>query len=174
MTGPQIQVSRAKKCLDRNLTPATGSSSCFDFEVVSVRFGGSLQLVPRGPEILELHAPAAPVEDLDPRSVQRIVEEPALRVGEAAWRERLVDLFHGEKPAPDPPREQSLAGLVRSSDLQRGHSGFPPQGNDLGAFTLLALGLGSRPLLLCWQGAGLGEDPPQLLALDHFVLEQAS
>src|SRR3977135_3387708 len=117
MTGPQIHVSRAQKCLDRNLTPAAGSSSCFDFEVVSVGFGGSLQSVPRGPEILELHAPAAPVEDLDPGSVQRIVEEPALRVGEAARRGRLVGLFPGEKPAPDPPRKQGLAGLVRSADL---------------------------------------------------------
>src|SRR5882672_3788906 len=172
--GPaNTRIARPKKCLDRNLTPAAGSSSRFDFKVVSVRFGGSLQLVPRGPEILELHAPAAPIEDLDARSVQRIVEEPPLRVGEAARRERFVDLFHGKKPAPDPPREQGLAGLVRSSDLQRGHSGFPPQGNDLGAFTPLALRLGSRPFPLCWQGAGLGQDPPQLVALEHFILEQA-
>src|SRR5262249_13918759 len=95
---------------------------------ISVRFGAFLQLVPRGTQVLELDPPAPPVEHLDPRRVQRVVEQPALRVGERAGRQRLVDLLDGEEAAADASGEQGFAGLVRATDLQRRHSRFPSIG----------------------------------------------
>src|SRR3954468_5728547 len=66
------------------------------------------------------------VADFHARCLERVVEEPALGVGEAAGRQGLVDLLHGQEAAPDSPGEERLPGLVRAPDFQRGHAAVPP------------------------------------------------
>src|SRR5438105_4346494 len=104
-----------------NVTPRLPASRRLCRDLVSVGLGNALQLVPRGAQVLQLDALAPVIEDLYPRGVQRIVKQPALCVRQAARGQGLVDLLHGEESTADAPREQGLARLVRSADLQRRH-----------------------------------------------------
>src|SRR5207237_7840470 len=106
-----------------NVTPRLAASRRLYRDLVSVGLGNALKLVPRGTQVLQLDALAPVIEDLYPRGVQRIVEQPALCVRQAARGQGLVDLLHGEESTADAPREQGLARLVRSADLQRRHPG---------------------------------------------------
>src|SRR5205823_147997 len=94
------------------------------------------------------------VADFHPRSLERVVEKPPLGIGEAARRQRLVDLLHREEATPDPPGEERFPGLVRSANLQRGHQSpptrLPPKPYP---FPTLAAGFERRPARPARDGA---------------------
>src|SRR5205823_11119305 len=90
-------------------------------------FGESFEAIARAAQVVELDPLPPRVDDLHPGGVQRVEEEPALRVGEAAGRQRLVDLVEGEKAPADPTGEERFARLVRAADLQRRHARDSPR-----------------------------------------------
>src|SRR5688572_110960 len=57
------------------------------------------------------------VDDFDLCGAQRIVEEPALRGGQAPRREGLLDLLHRQLPLPNPLREEALSSEVAPTDF---------------------------------------------------------
>src|SRR5919199_3613544 len=79
----------------------------------------------RGP-LLERDGVPVAVAHFHARSLERVEEQPPLRVGEAARRQRLVDLVDEQVPAADAASEQRFARLVRTPDLESRHARSPP------------------------------------------------